>query len=359
MDGAGRSLSFGKAIICVGGHPRRLNFPGSELAIVHNEVWSLDHLPQSIAIIGASATGCQLASIFSAFGAQVTLLEVANRVLPQEDELTSQVVGDVFARRKINLINQIEAIQSITREQGDMGLRYRKNGDDQFLQVKAVLMAAGWVGNIEDLGLDAAGVVSEKTYIPVNDFLQTTSPNIFAAGDITGRMMLVQSGSYEGRIAAENAVLGTGQPQKHQIVPHGGFTDPEYAGVGLTEKQARVVENDPVVVVVPYKSLDRAVIDGLTEGFCKLIVSNENHRILGAHIVGEQAVELAQTVAAGMAADMWVEHLADLELAYPTYTSILGLAARRAAAIMGTMPLTPAWRVFENTPVSEWERIQD
>jgi len=140
----------------------------------------------------------------------------------------------------------------------------------------------------------------------VNDYLQTAAPHIFAAGDITGRMMLVQSGSYEGRLAAENAVLGPGQPHSHHIVPHGSFTDPEYAAVGLTEAEARAA-HDIAVVTVPYTELDRAVIDGRTEGFCKLIVSQDTHRVLGAHLVGEQAVEASQMVAAGRAAGLWVE----------------------------------------------------
>jgi pyruvate/2-oxoglutarate dehydrogenase complex dihydrolipoamide dehydrogenase (E3) component len=190
----------------------------------------------------------------------------------------------------------------------------------------------------------------------VDEYLRTSTSHIFAAGDITGRMMLVQSAGYEARIAAENAVLGVGQPYTHKIVPHGGFTDPEYGSVGLTEERARVLEPDCVVASVPYSALDRAVIDDHPEGFCKLIVSQESHRILGAHVIGEQALEIVQLVGAGMAADMWVEHLAELELAYPTYTAIIGLVARKIVRQLGVMPLSPQWRSLDKPFAAEWER---
>ena len=151
--------------------------------------------------------------------------------------------------------------------------------------------------------------------------------------------------------------MGIGQPYKHLIVPHGSFTDPEYAAVGLTEEQARK-QGEVVAATVPYHDIDRAVIDGHPEGLFKLVVSQETHRILGAHVVGEQAVEIVHLVAAGMAADMWVEQLAELEIAYPTYTAIAGLAARQIMRELGVLPLSPQWRTLTRLRTSEWERSE-
>ena len=218
-----------------------------------------------------------------------------------------------------------------------------------------MLLAVGWQANTDALNLPAAGVECERGYIRVNDSLQTSAPHIFAAGDVTGRMMLVQSAAAEGALAAESAVLGPGGRGNHVIVPHGGFTDPEYGSVGLTESQARA-HDDCVVAVVPYARVDRALIDGHTEGFCKLIVSQSTHRLLGAHIVGEQAVEILQLIAAGMAADMWVEQMAELELAYPTFTAVVGLAARKIARELGVIPVAPRWRTQGHLAIAEWER---
>lgn len=351
----GQQLGAEKFIICVGGRARRITFPGSEHALTHHDVWSLKKLPESIAIVGGAATGCQLASIFAAFGVQVRILEVHPNLLGVEDDQVSRVMQAAFEDRGIQVTTGISGLEGLEPVQGGLLVRYTRQGQPQSFTSQAVILAVGWAGNFDTLNLEAAGVKSERSYIVVNDHLQTSVPHIFAAGDITGRMMLVQSGSYDGRIAAENAVLGVGQQYRHSIVPHGGFTDPEYGSVGLTEAQAQAANLDYISASVPYRDLDRAVVDGHPEGFCKLIVSQENHRLLGAHIVGEQALESIQLVAAGMAADMWVEQLAELEIAYPTYAAAVGLAARRIVHKLGVMPVSPQWRAL-GRPYAEWER---
>lgn len=354
--GDGRRLSADRFILAVGGHARRFDFPGSEHALTHHDVWALRALPKSVAIVGASATGAQLASIFSAFGSDVTLLEAAPRILAREDVSVSAAMRAAFVKRQVQVVEGIGGVERIDREGDLLRLTYKHGDTLASVTAEAVILAVGWVGNVASLRLDAAGLSgTARGFVEVNDYLQTNVPHIFAAGDITGRMMLVQSGSYEGRLAAENAVLGPGQPHSHQIVPAGGFTDPEYASVGLTEEAARAA-HDVAVVTVPYTELDRAVIDDHTEGFFKLIVSQETHRVLGAHIVGEQAVETVQIVAAGMAAGMWVEQLAELELAYPTYTAIVGLAARQMLRVLGVTPLAAQWQALGSTLVAEWER---
>ncbi len=345
----GRSI-----IICAGGQARRVPFPGSELALTHHDVWTMNTLPDSIALVGGAATGSQLASIFAAFGVKVTILETGSYILGRADLLLSQTMDAAFRQSGIDIINNIGGIEAIEKTAEHLVLKYKKHEQSHALAAEAVLLAVGWVGNVSALNLEAAGVAHERGYITVNDHLQTSQPHIFAAGDITGRMMLVQSGSYDGRLAAENAVMGVNLPYRHLIVPHGGFTDPEYGSVGLTEAQARNQE-ECVVAVVPYAHLDRAVIDDRTVGFCKLIVSSDTHRILGAHIVGEQALEAIQLVAAAMSADMWVEQLAELELAYPTYTAIVGLAARQAVRQLGVLPLAPQWRDAPRPLIAEWE----
>jgi pyruvate/2-oxoglutarate dehydrogenase complex dihydrolipoamide dehydrogenase (E3) component len=178
--------------------------------------------------------------------------------------------------------------------------------------------------------------------VVVNDYLQSSVPHIYAAGDITGRSMLVQSAIYEGNVAAENAVLGPHRRYTHEIVPSGSFTDPEYASVGLTEAQARE-RHECAVAVVSYADLVRPVVDAHPEGFCKLIVDARQRYILGAHVLGEYSVEVIQMVAACMAGGMRVEQLAELQLAYPTFTEAVGQAARKLVRELGLVPLAPAW----------------
>ena len=354
--GDGRTLEADRFIISAGGHPRPFSIPGSENTMTIGDVWSMKTLPHRIAIIGGAATGCQLASIFASFGASVTLFEVGTRLLRMEDEIVSEAIRKSFVSHGMNVIIGLDKLERVEKSNEGLRLIYRQASEEHGLETDAIIAAVGWLGNIEQMNLEAIGVSTERNYIKVNDYLQTSVPNIYAAGDITGRMMLVQSGSYEGRIAAENAVLGLGATNKHVIVPHGGFTDPEYGSVGMTEDAAKAAGIEYVSTLVPYADIDRAVIDNKKEGWCKIIVSQETHRILGAHIVGEQALEIIQLVAAGMSADMWIEQLAELELAYPTYTAVLGLAARKIVSDLGVMPMAAQWRAMGKSYASEWER---
>jgi pyruvate/2-oxoglutarate dehydrogenase complex dihydrolipoamide dehydrogenase (E3) component len=354
--GDGTTLQAEKFILCVGGHARRLPFPGSEYALTHSDIWKLQKLPHRVVVVGGAATGCQLASCFAAFGAHVRVLEVAPRLLTVEDEAVSHGIDEAFRRRDITVITSIGGIERIEQRDGALQVFYLYEGEVRQLTTEAVVMSVGWQGNVEALNLAAAHVQSERGHIVVNDYLQTTAPHIYAAGDITGRMMLVPSAHWEGLLAAGNAVLGNTRASEHRIVPHGSFTDPEYGSVGLTEEKARAAHDDCVVAVVPYAAMDRAVIDGHKEGFCKLIVSSTTHRILGAHIMGEQALEILQLVATCIAADMQIEQLAEMELAYPTFTAIVGLTARRIIRELGIVPLAAQVQSHGRAYSAEWER---
>ena len=351
----GTELSAEAFILCVGGHARRLPFEGAEFALTHSDVWRLRELPERVVIIGAAATGCQLASVFNDFGSKVTLLDAAERILPGEDSAVSTAMNDLFEEDGIDIYTGIERDSKIVRDGTQFVYSVTADGESLEIETDAVLLAVGWPGNEDTLNLEAAGVESDGSYVRVNDYLQTSQPHIYAAGDITGRMMLVQAAQYEARIAAENALLSESRQYEHHVVPHGSFTDPEYASVGLTESAAREQEQI-VIATVPYAALDRAVIDGYTRGFCKLIVSAETHCIIGAHVVGEQAVEVVQLVAVAIDSSTPIGELAELELAYPTYTAIVGLAARQIARQLNVTPLAPMWRRIDRYGAAEWER---
>jgi pyruvate/2-oxoglutarate dehydrogenase complex dihydrolipoamide dehydrogenase (E3) component len=352
----GDTIQGEKFVLCVGGSARKLPIPGAEHTLSHSDVWTMKELPQSIAIVGCGATGCQLASIFEAFGAKVTLIDIAPRILITEDLLVAKTVAEVFHSRGIDIITGIEKIERVEADGKLKRLIYRHNGSKIVLPVEAIILSVGWPGNVDQLNLSAAGVEVERNYIKVNDYLQSSAPHIFAAGDVTGRMMLVQSASYQARTAVENALLGLQRLAEHRLVPHGGFTDPEYGSVGFTEEQARQQYPDCLVAVVPYGDMDRAVIDGHSDGFCKLIVDRRSHLIIGAHVVGEQAVEIVQMVSMGMAGNLKIELLADLELAYPTFSAIVGLAARQLARDLGVVQIAPEWPALKQIRGAEWER---
>ncbi len=354
----GDTVQGDKFIICVGGYARKLNFPGAEYALTHSDVWRLNKLPESVVIVGGGATGCQLASVLDAFGSRVTLMDIAPRILLSEDADIAALMEQQFIASDINMKTGINGLERIEKTANGLQLIYTTDTGEHALDTEAVILSVGWPGNVDHLGLEHTGVETDRGYINVDSALQSSVPHIYAAGDITGKMMLVQSAGSQARIAAENAVLGKSESVRHKLVPHGGFTDPEYGGVGLTEAQARETM-DVVVAKVPYMDLDRAVIDARTVGFCKLIVNRADGKVVGAHVVGEQAVEVVQIVSAGMAGELAVDKFADLELAYPTFAAIVGLAARQIVRELDLVAVAPAWRALVRTRASEWERLDD
>ena len=330
---SGRRVTAESIIVCVGGHSRRLPIPGAELATVPEDVLSLPELPRRVAVIGAGNTGAQLVTVFSSFGSEVTLLDVAPRVLMASDASISELVATAFGDQGIRVHTGIETVEALERNvDGSIALNWRDGGDRESADVDAVIMATGWPADVEDLGLEHAGVEVKRSAIPADQYFRTVVPHIFAVGDANGRDMLVQAAQFEGEAAAENAVLGANRRTPHHLLPAGGFTDPDYAGVGLTEEQARERDELCVVATVPYDGLDRAVIDDRQRGFLKLIADRRRELILGAHGVGENAVEVIQSVTTAMAAGVDVATLANVRFAYPTYSAVIGLAARALLA---------------------------
>jgi pyruvate/2-oxoglutarate dehydrogenase complex dihydrolipoamide dehydrogenase (E3) component len=208
---------------------------------------------------------------------------------------------------------------------------FSKDGVRDSVEAALAVVAIGWVADTAGLNLAAAGVATNaRGYIQVDDYLQTSAPNIFAAGDITGRLMLVPQAVHDGFVSATNAVRGRSMTLGEQVSPIGSFTEPEYAQVGLTEAKARG-KHDVVVGVVRFNETARTIIDDRTIGFCKLIADRATGKILGCHVVGERAVEVTQVVAIAIAGGMGVDSLAKIPLSFPTYAGIIARAAYRAA----------------------------
>ncbi len=327
----GTGLRADKVILCTGGTSRSLPVKGVELTATHSDAWHLSAAPASLLVIGAGATGVQVASIFNAFGSHVTLVEVAPRILMSEDEDVSKAVAAGLARSGVQVVEGAGAIERFERCSGGVRLVHSAADATRSLDAAVAVVAAGWVAATEELNLERAGVrTDQRGYIEVDGGLRTAAAHIFAAGDAIGRAMVVHEAVRDGLAAASNAVLGTTAALPTQVSPIGSFTDPEYASVGLTEAAAREA-HDVVVATVPFASLPRPIIDGREAGFCKVIADRPSHRILGCHIVGERAVELAQVAATAMAAEMRVDQLALVPYSFPTYANALGRAAIGAA----------------------------
>jgi dihydrolipoamide dehydrogenase len=349
----GRTWTADRVIIAVGGRAGRLPIPGAELGLTYEDVRSLSALPDRVCVIGAADTGCQLTSILADFGCQVSLIEFAPRIVPRADQDVSDALEHAFRERGIEVIANA-SVQRLQPLQPGVRVAYKTGDETDALEVDAAFFAVGWPGNADRIDAAAAGVEIERGYVLVDDYLRTSVPHIFAAGDVDGHSMLVASALLEGRVAAENAVLGSRRRVIHEVVPVGSFTDPEYASVGLTEEQARA-RYDCAVAVARYEDLLRPVADGQPEGFCKLIVETGRRQIVGAHVLGEYSAEVIQVVAGCMAAGMRVEEVAELQFAFPTFTEGVGQAAQMLVRELGVRPMPQLWSSLSASP---WEGLE-
>ena len=328
---AGLRLQAEKIIICTGGLSRRLPIPGFQLTSTHSSALALTEVPPSMLVIGGGATGVQVASIFNAFGSRVELFETGPRILAAEDNDVSGAVARAFREAGIIMHENFGAIDSFEKTSAGVRMNFSKNGKRDNAEATLAVIAAGWVANTSSLNLAAAGVLSDhRGFVKVDDYLRTSTPHIFAAGDVTGHLMLVPPAMQEGFVAATNAVLGPTTQLEQGVNTSAGFTDPEYACAGLPEENAREAY-DIVTAVIHFNSTIRTIIDGRKAGFCKLIVDRKTAKILGCHVVGERAVEIAQVAAMAISARMRVDELAQVPLAFPTYTGNLAYAAGAAA----------------------------
>jgi dihydrolipoamide dehydrogenase len=326
----GIRLQGERIILCAGGCSRKLRVPGAELTATHSDAWSLTSAPPSMLVIGAGATGAQVASIFNAFGSQVDLYEAGPRILPTEDAEVSSVVAEALRDSGIGVHENFGAIDSFQKTAGGVRMHFSKNGKKLSDEATVAIVAIGWAADTGGLNLRAAGVnLDSRGYVLVDSHLQTSGSHIFAAGDITGRLMLVPQAVRDGYVAATNAVQGVKLSADSPVNPIGSFTDPEYAQVGLTEAKA-LATHDVLVSKVFFAGTVRPIIDGRTTGFCKLIVDRKSRTILGCHMVGERSVEIVQMAAIAMAGGMRVDELAHIPLSFPTYGDVLFRAVSRA-----------------------------
>ena len=265
-----------KVIICTGGVSRRLSIPGFELTATHSDAWALTSVPPSMLVIGGGATGAQVASIFNAFGSRVQLFQAGRRILPTEDEDVSAGVAAAFRESGIVVRENFGDIQSFEKTPSGVRMIFAKDGLQDSAEAALAVVAVGWVANVAGLSLGTAGVeTNQRGFVGVDAYLRTSAPHIFAAGDITGRLLLVPEAIHDGFVAATNAVRGATMILEDRVSPIGSFTDPEYAQVGLTEAKARE-KYDVLTAIVRFDSTTRTIIDGRTAGFCKLIVDRRD-----------------------------------------------------------------------------------
>lgn len=312
-------------ILASGSRPRGLpNVKIDEKIIMTSDgIHALTDYPKSLVIVGAGVIGCEFATIFSNFGrTKVYLIDRADRILPFEDEDISGLIAENLEEKGVTIHHnsKLERIEIIDGEV-EYELSY-PDGRREIIRVEKALLSIGRTPNIEDLGLEAAGVKLSKRGVHIGDTdTRTNVPNIYAVGDVSGRIQLVNMGELEARHAVEKIALGDDgvEPLSYDNISTIMFTHPEVAAVGMNEQQCRE-KNIPVKVVkVDYSVVARAIAMRKTQGFFKIIVTNDDEmKILGMRAIGEHASSAIQGVALLMKMNKGVHELAELVHPHPS-----------------------------------------
>jgi len=301
----------GKIVIATGARPRILPLDGIENVEVldSTSAMALEVQPRSLIVIGGRAVALELGQTFARFGTQVTILQRSPRILPEHEPEISEALAD-YLREEGLIIHTGVALSAIRQactersrsDDGEKVIAAEVNGQPREFRAEQVLMATGRTPNTKDMGLEAVGIeLDESGFIVVDDYMQTSHPHVYAAGDVTNRPKLIYVAAAGGGIAAENALNevqhGNSRRLDLTVLPDVVFTDPQVATVGLTEAQATAQGYDVKVSSLPLAYVPRALAARDTRGLIKLVADRNSDRLLGAHVLAAEAGEVIQTAA--------------------------------------------------------------
>jgi pyruvate/2-oxoglutarate dehydrogenase complex dihydrolipoamide dehydrogenase (E3) component/uncharacterized membrane protein YdjX (TVP38/TMEM64 family) len=326
----GKTLTTRNIVIAAGGRPLVPKIPGLDQVayLTSDSIWDLQALPKRLVILGGGPIGCELAQAFARLGSKVSLIEMGNQLLGREDGDVAAVVQAALEHDGVDVRLSHKAIEVQGGDAPALVVEQRKEKDK--IAFDALLVAIGRSANVDGYGVDKLGLGLRKNQtIETDEFLRTRFPNIYCVGDVTGPYQLTHAGAHQAWYAAVNALFGGIKSFRtdYRVLPACTFTEPEAARVGLSEAEAK--QQDTAVEVVKYdmSALDRAVAEGATAGFIKILVAPGKDRILGASVVGERAGELIAVFALAMKQGIGLDKILGTVFAYPTFAEAIKSAA--------------------------------
>jgi pyruvate/2-oxoglutarate dehydrogenase complex dihydrolipoamide dehydrogenase (E3) component len=339
VEVAGERLHFKKAVIATGARAAAPPIEGlRDVAYLTNEtVFSLTELPRRLAIIGAGPIGCEMAQAFARFGSEVFLIESTHGILPREDRDASQMVLASMQTDGVKLLCCAKGLK-ISKADGDK-IRFGVDSHDARHEevVDQLLVAVGRAPNVDGLGLDEAGVAFTPKGVQVDDRLQTTNPDIFAAGDICSPYQFTHAADFMARLVIRNALFMGRAKASSLTIPWCTYTEPEIAHVGLYEKQARDQGMQVETFTRHFNEVDRAILEGQTNGFARVHVRKGSDKIIGATIVASHAGDLISEITLAMTHGLGLKQIANTIHPYPTQAESI----RQVADAFNRTRLTP------------------
>lgn len=327
-DGSRESVDADAVLISTGARPRVLPTaqPDGERILTWEQVYDLTEIPRHMIVVGSGVTGAEFASAYLALGVPVTLVSSRDRVLPGEDADAAAVLQDVLERRGMNILGR-SRMQSVTRD-GDTVIVTLTDG--RTVTGSHCILALGSVPNSGGLGLEEAGVqLDEGGFIITDKVSRTTAPGVYAAGDCTGGMMLASTAAMAGRIAMRHFLGDAVQPMDVKQVSSNVFTSPEIATVGWSEAAIESGEIQADVLKLDLQGNPRAKMQGIRDGFVKLLARPGSGVVVGGVVVGPRASELIHPISLAVAANLTVDQVANTFTVYPSLSGSLAEAARR------------------------------
>jgi mercuric reductase len=302
----------------------------------HISALDLEQVPRSLLVVGAGAVGLEFGQAFSRFGAEVTIVDAAERVAPLADAEASATLSAALQADGIELATNV-FVQRAHQEGGEVvaTIAPRDGADPYELRAERVLLASGRVPNVEELDLEAAGVETTKAGITVDEHLRTSVPGIWAAGDVTAVAQFTPIAQYQARVAVAD-MFGMEMPSAdYSVLPTAIFTDPELGSVGLTEEQAR--EQGHEVEVTRNEHVKRFQFVGAEHGLFKIVFDRADRKVLGLHVVSRNAGEIVQGFSLGLRLGATVDDLASMHHVFPTFGEGVKAAAERAVPWMADL----------------------
>lgn len=326
----GEEYTADNIIIASGSVSKSLPIPGHDLECVMDstKILSLEYIPATLTIIGGGVIGMEFASIFNALGSKVTVIEFMKQILPPFDADIAKRLKQTLSKKGINIITGAAAKEIRQNEFYEIEVTYEAKGKEEKVTSSDLLMAVGRTPRVEGLNLEAAGVEYSPKGIPVDEFMQTNVPGIYAIGDVNAKMMLAHVASFQGERAL-NVINGKKDDIRFDIVPSAVFTVPECGMVGKTEEQCKAEKLEIMTGTGFYRANGKALAMGEPDGLCKLIFDKNDGKLIGAHIMGAEAADLAQQCADLMNCNTTLEEMKDIIFGHPTVSEVI-LAALRA-----------------------------